>query len=124
MVYFSYKGNKKWIDILDNLVSKYNNKKHSSIGVSPNDASNNPELVKNEFNKVGENSNTVFNVGDKVYIYKWKDKFEKGRKGYWKISEKFKIKEVKKTNPLTYIIEDTEGNEILGSFYSNQLIKI
>ena len=37
--YFSANSTRKYIDILDELVDRYNNKIHSSIGMSPKEAS-------------------------------------------------------------------------------------
>jgi len=37
--YFSANSTSKYIDVLDKLVDQYNNKIHSSIGMSPNEAS-------------------------------------------------------------------------------------
>ena len=48
--------------------------------------------------------------------------FEKGYRGYWS-NEIFKIKEIRYTNPITYIIQDLDNENVLGSFYSNELQK-
>ena len=116
---FDLQGNQKWLHLLQPTVDKYNNTIHSELKVSPTDASKYPKRVRPSFTFTNEKPN--FKVGDKVHIYRYKEHFEKGRKGYWKISELFTIKKVLHTNPITYIIEDEYGEEIIGSFYASQL---
>ena len=126
---FTINGNRKWLNLLQKLIKKYNNKYHSTIKTTPTDASKNPEKIRNiiqENNFYNENNlekkNPKFKVGERVRIFKWKNKFEKGYIGYW-TNEIFKIKEVLKTFPTNYIIEDLEGEEIIGKFYENELQK-
>ena len=72
--YFSANSTRKYIDVLDKLVYKYNNTVHSSIKMTPVEAS----LMKNE-NKVcrnlypdfgGKTATPKFSVGDNVRITK------------------------------------------------------
>ena len=42
---FTEQGNRKWVEILQPLVERYNNKVHGSIGVTPKEASENPESI-------------------------------------------------------------------------------
>jgi len=37
--YFTANSTRKYVDILDKLVDRYNNTVHSSIGMTPNEAS-------------------------------------------------------------------------------------
>ena len=55
-------------------------------------------------------------------IYRWKSHFEKGYTKRW-TNELFKIVDVIDTVPWTYKVYDLEGEEILGSFYSQELQK-
>jgi hypothetical protein len=117
---FDLQGNQKWLNLLQPTVDKYNNTIHSEIKMSPAEASKHPEKEHSpSFNHPKDKPN--FKVGEKVHIFKYKELFEKGRKGYWKISEIFTIKKVLYTKPITYIIEDDNKDEIIGSFYSSQL---
>jgi hypothetical protein len=59
-------------------------------------------------------------VGDIVRIEVYKDKFTKGRKPNW-TKELFVVDKVLRTNPITYKIKDMNGEEIIGSFYNQQL---
>ena len=80
--YFSTNATRRYIDVIDKMVEKYNNTKHSSIKMAPVQAS----LKKNEVavwvNLYGNEHKTArpsqkFSVGDKVRITKKKNIFEK-----------------------------------------------
>ena len=63
-----------------------------------------------------------FKVGDHVRISKFKNNFAKGYTPKWS-EEVFVIKEVKNTIPWTYVINDLNGDEIIGTFYEKELQK-
>ena len=63
-----------------------------------------------------------FKVGDHVRISKYKNIFAKGYSPNWS-GEVFVIKEVKNTVPWTYVINDLNGEEIIGTFYEKELQK-
>ena len=63
-----------------------------------------------------------FKVGDHVRISKYKIIFAKGYTLNWS-EEVFVIKEVKNTVPWTYVINDLNGEEIIGAFYKKELQK-
>lgn len=126
---FTEQKNQKWLHILDDVVNVYNNKIHSSIGISPKEASENSDKIKqiitdnNYYNETNlKQQKPKYKIGDRVRIYKWKNKFEKGYIGYW-TNEVFKINKIKKTNPITYELVALDGEEIIGSFYQNELQK-
>ncbi|XP_065639698.1 putative golgin subfamily A member 6-like protein 19 [Hydra vulgaris] len=97
------------------MVDQYNNTKHSSIKMTPAEASD----KKNE-NKVWMNlnskviSNSIkpkFSIGDKVRITKKKATFEKGYTPRWS-KEVFTISQIQYTDPPTYKITDYNNEEI------------
>lgn len=104
---FTAQGNQKWLKILPEVVSAYIHKVHSGIGETPVKASNDPESIKkrtmeNNFSNKGmEQKKPRFKVGDRVRIFKYKNKFEKGYVGYW-TSGIFEVVEVLGTSPITY----------------------
>ena len=55
-------------------------------------------------------------------ISKYKNIFTKGYTPNWS-EEVFDIKEIKNTAPWTYVINDLNGEEIIGTFYDNELQK-
>jgi len=113
-----------YVDVLDELVRQYNNTIHSSIKMTPAQAS----LKKNE-NKVWINLYGVspegkikprFKVGDRVRITKKKSIFEKGYTPRW-MEEVFTISAVQYTRPVTYKIKDLNDEKIQGTFYEPEL---
>ena len=63
-----------------------------------------------------------FKVGDHVKISIYKNIFAKGYTPKWS-EEGFVIKKVKNTIPWTYVINDLNGEEIIGTFYEKELQK-
>ena len=62
------------------------------------------------------------NFGDHVRISKYKNVFGKGYMPNWS-EEIFVIKKIKNTVPWIYVINDLNGEEIIGTFYENELQK-
>jgi len=124
---FSYRGNYKWTDILEKLVTKYNNTYHKTIGMKPINVNSKNEsiILKQSFTKLKtiDPRGLKFKSGDSVRISKFRDLFEKGYTPNWS-NEIFKIKKVQMTNPTTYILEDEEKKPILGGFYEKELQKV
>ena len=116
--YFSANSTRRYIDVLDGMVSIYNNARHSSIKMTPAKAS----MKVNErvvwMNLYGDlNPETVkpkLKVGDKVRITKKKKTFEKGYTPRW-TEEIFTVSRVQYTDPTTYKITDFNEEEIQGS---------
>ena len=63
-----------------------------------------------------------FKVRDHVRISKYTNIFAKGYTPNWS-EEVFMIKEVKNIVPWTYVINDLNGAEIIGTFYEKELQK-
>ena len=63
-----------------------------------------------------------FKVRDRVRMSKYKNIFTKGYTPNWS-EEVFVIKKVKNTVPWTYVINDLNGEEIIGTFYEKELQK-
>ena len=63
-----------------------------------------------------------FEVGDRVRISKYKNIFAKGYMSNWS-EEVFIIEKVKSTAPQTYVINDLNGEGIIGTFYEKELQK-
>jgi len=61
-----------------------------------------------------------FTIGDKVRIFKKKGLVEKGCTPSWK-EEVFTVSKIQRTNPVTYKINDYNGEEIQGTFYEQEL---
>ena len=63
-----------------------------------------------------------FKVGDYIRISKYKNIFAKGYMPNWS-EEVFIISKIKNTVPWTYVINDLNGEEIIGRFYEKELQK-
>ena len=80
-----------YIDKLDDIVHKYNNKKHRTIKMKPIDVKDNTDI---DFGKEVNDNDLKFKVGDHVRISKYKNIFAKGYTPNWS-EEVFVIKKVK-----------------------------
>ena len=69
-----------------------------------------------DFKKEVNDKNPKFKIGDHVRISKCKNIFAKGYMLNWS-EENFVISTIKNTVPLTYIINDLNAEEIVGTFY-------
>ena len=75
-----------------------------------------------DFAKEVNNKDPKFKVGDHVRISKYKNIFAKGCMPNWS-EEVFIISKVKNTVPWIYVINDLNGEEIIGTFYEKGLQK-
>ena len=105
-----------YFDKLDNIG---NNKYHIANKMKPIEGKDNTYI---ESIKEANNKDLKFRVGDHIRISKYKNIFAKGYTPNWS-EEAFVIKEVKDTVPLTYFINDLNGEEIIGTFYEKELQK-
>ena len=105
-----------YIDKSDDIVGEYNNTYHRTIKVKPFDVIDNIYI---DFKKEVNDKNPKFKVGDHVRISKYKNIFAKGYTPNWS-EEVFVIKKVKNTVPWTYVINDLNDEEIIGTFYENK----
>ena len=124
--YFTANDTTKYINVLETLVSQYNNTVHSSTLMTPIEASkkkNETKVYNNLYPEKKEKKNKPkFKLGDRVRITKKKRFFEKGFTPNW-TKEIFVISEVYYTNPITYKIKDLDNEEIIGTFYKQELQK-
>ena len=75
-----------------------------------------------DFEKEVNDKDPKFKVDDHVRISKYKNIFTKGCTPNWS-EEVFVIKKVKNTVPWAYVINDLNGEEIIGIFYEKELQK-
>ena len=95
--YMTATGKNVYYDVLDDVVNKYNNTKHSTIKMKPIDVEdNNKGVYIDEHNE----KDSRFKVGDRVRISRYKNIFAKGYAPNWSSDE-----------------------EIIGSFYDKELQK-
>ena len=126
--YFSYNHTYKYIDILQKLLTEYNNKYHSSIKMAPNSVT--PDNSKEVFNtlygsfehEVPPKKPPKFRIGDFVRISKYKRAFEKGYTQSY-TTEIFRVRRVVYGYITQYRLSDMQDDDILGKFYENELIR-
>ena len=75
-----------------------------------------------DFEKEVNNKDPTFKIGDYVRISKYKNIFAKGYMPNWS-EEVFIISKIKNTVSWTYVINDLNGEEIIGTFYEKELQK-
>ena len=102
--YFSANNTRKYIDVLDLLVDQYNNMIHSSIKMTPIEASrevNENKVWRNLFPEFGGKTLIPkFSIGDNVRITKKTKTFDKGYTQRW-TEEVFTISKIQLTIPVT-----------------------
>ena len=108
-----------YIDKLYHIVKKYNNTYHTSIKMKPVDVKDNTYI---DFKKEGNDKNSKFKFGHHVRISKYQNIFTKEYIPNWS-EEIFIIKKIKNTVPWTYVVNALNGEEIIGTFYENELQK-
>ena len=110
-----------YVDKLDDIVHKYNNKKHTrTIKMKPIDVKGNTYI---DFGKEVSDNDPKFKAADHVRISKYKNNFAKGYTPNWS-EESFVIKKIKNTVSWTYVISNLNGEEITERFYEKELQKI
>ena len=79
-------------------------------------------LVELRSTELHSSKDLKFKVGDHARILNYKNIFAKGYTLNWS-EEVFVIKKVKNTVPWTYVNNDLNGDEIIGTFYEKELQK-
>ena len=108
-----------YIDKLDDIVDEYNNTYHKTSKMKPIDVKDNTYI---DFEKEVNDKDSKFKVGDYVRISKYKNIFTKEYIPNWS-EEVFIISKIKNTVPWTYVINDLNGEDIIGTFYEKKLQK-
>lgn len=122
---FSFRASYKWIDKLEGIMQEYNNTKHRTIKMAPVDVNSKQieeQLLNTVFNFKPTLVKNKYNIGDHVRISKFKGVFAKGYTVNWS-PELFTVKAVSNKFPVTYKLEDYEGQPIAGRFYESELQK-
>ena len=108
-----------YIDKLDDILNEYNNTYHRTIKTKPIDVKDNTYI---DFRKEVNDKDSKFKVGDYVRISEYKNIFAKGYMPNWSEGV-FISSKIKNTVPWTYVINDLNGEKIIGTFYEKELKK-
>ena len=120
---FDKRGNRKWLDVLDDIISNYNQTPHRSIGMAPQDVTD--ENRDEVFKRLYPHSNLTvvckLKVGDKVRKIIEKSLFDKGYSKKW-TDEVYKISDSRQSNTVCwYKLTDLQNKEVPGIWYYYQL---
>lgn len=124
---FTKIGRNRYVDILTDVVSAYNDRYNASIGMAPNEMT--PENQEDAWLLLNDNSlhftsgSPAFSVGDAVRITKYRGVFQRGYTPNWS-KEIFFVTKIEPTAPITYRLKDYAGEIIAGTFYSQELQKV
>lgn len=128
--YFTYKGkgHRRYVNVLDDLVSSYNNSKHSTIKMAPaNVTAKDTVKIFNNIKKTHKDPKNVkakLKKNDFVRIVRVKSMMEHGYTERW-TRELFKIRKVIYKKPYAmYQLVDLKDKDILGKFYAQQLQRV
>ena len=105
--------------MLEDIVNKYNNTVHRTIKMKPVNVTDDYFI---EYIEDSNKRNPKFKVGDHVRISRYKNIFAKGYAPNWP-EQVFVINKIKNKVPWTYVINDLNGEQIIGSFYEKEMQK-
>ena len=114
---------RKWIDIIDQIVSNYNEIPHRTTGFAPVDvtAENAPEIYKKMYPNRKLRTFCRLEIGDKVRKIIEKKDFTKGYKQNWS-DEIYEIIDQRQSNLICwYKLKHLNGEKLPGIFYFYQL---
>ena len=117
--YMTSMSKKVYINKLNDIVGEYNNTYHRTIKMKPVHVKDNAYI---DFKKEVNDKDPEFKVFDHVRISKYKNIFAKGCTPNWS-EEVFVVSKIKNTVPRTYVINDLNGEEIIGTFYEKEVQK-
>eukprot|EP00733_Pompholyxophrys_punicea_P001101 Pompholyxophrys_punicea_v1_NODE_480_length_1864_cov_10.111664.p1 type:complete len:385 gc:universal NODE_480_length_1864_cov_10.111664:1756-602(-) len=124
-MYKYFNANRTWryVDVLQSLLNNYNNTIHSSIKMTPTEASQTKaEIVyKNLYENIPTGKKPKFQVGDFVRIPIKRKTFQKGYEGLWSV-QVYLIKSIESIDPPSYKIETISGHVEPRIYYEPELL--
>ena len=140
-------GKGSWLNHLDAALDKYNNRVHGTTKMTPFEMSfktairatttaiaiaasrtASPNLIPNNnklraaSRELSHTASPKFQVGDFVRVPDKRNIYSKGYTTNWN-RELFKIHSISKTNPVTYTLNDENGDIIQGKYYEQELLR-
>jgi hypothetical protein len=119
--HFVRDNTRKWIDVLDEMVTEYNTTEHSRIKMTPREARL-PSSADALWALVPkpEVGKPKYKLNQWVRMSRAKGTFEKGFHPNWSY-EIYKIVEIRMNEPVRYYVQDYDGEPVLGAFYEAEL---
>lgn len=126
--YFTANQTVRYVPVLQQMVSAYNNRPHRSIGISPNKVTlmNQSAIWHKQYYRylTGYRKGVFkYSLGDDVRISKLARQFRKGYLPSY-TDETFVVHQRLATAPVTYKLKDTNGEVLIGSFYEAELQRV
>ena len=127
---FTATNSKNWIDVIDDVMHIYNNRKHRSIGMAPNEVhAREKEAFDNMYADfqpgMEAKKKALMPIGTRVRLSKRKGTFGRGYEANWSTEEFFIFRSrLMKDGLLMYKVKDAHGEEIKGSFYPQELQRV
>ena len=121
----SVQGSYRWLDILHDIETMYNQRVHRTIGMAPINVSKKNEveiLARFKNMQLPPKTEVEIRVGDPVRISKHKGIFDKSYYFNW-TPEIFIVDKVEHSRPATFSLRDIYGEKILGKFYREEIKK-
>lgn len=118
-------GSNRYIDFLDEILSDYNKRIHSTTKLAPNKVTKKHEklLLETVYNYNRPRVKPKFKVDDVVRVSKTKFVFSKGYHPSWS-TQLYRIKHINNKKPVTYTLTNhSRTADIDGSFYQEELQK-
>lgn len=124
--YLAANNSKRYVDVLQDLVSAYNRSYHRSIKMKPAEVTkDNEHIVFNNLYKAKDKGMITFKfkAGDTVRISKLRSPFKKGYEQNY-TDEYFTVMECLHRRPPVYRLKDYDGEILQGTFYEPELQKV
>lgn len=128
--YLTYTKRRRYIDVVDDMVSAYNETKHSAIGLAPRDvnASNADDIFVQLYEPGPKSSPTArtsaLESGQYVRTSKWRGAFKRGYTEQW-TREIFVISSTRHwEQPVVYTLKDLADEPIEGMYYGAELQRV
>lgn len=129
--HMTYYKQRNWTKVFQTIIDQYNLTPHSSlVGLAPNDVNlkNTPALFYRMYDRYFRDSSLSvlnkkkrkFDVGDPVRVAIKQKGFQKASDETF-TDEIFHISEILNTYPVTYHITDSNGKQIIGAYYNEEL---
>ena len=122
--FFTHQETRRYIDVIQQLVSSYNETYHSAIQRSPNSVNTqNQEVVWHLLYDTPQPKKPKLKRGDRVRLATTRTQFRKSYLPGW-TAEIFIVDRVFPDNPPYYQIRDWSGDVLQGTFYEQELQKL
>lgn len=118
-------GSQRWVDLVNKVVEDYNNTKHRTIKLAPNQVnkSNEKMLLDTVYNYNRELAKPRFAKNQQVRVSKKKFVFSRSFFPTW-TEQIYIIDGINAKYPITYTLKTLDDKKVEGTFYESELQKV